>query len=110
MKNRWISEVFEEIADLLEIKGENPFRIRAYRRAAQNIDGLARAVEDMPREDLLKILGISEHLQTGKVTVHKELTDKLPVGLLTLISVPGLGQKTAKILYGRLLKRLKPGQ
>ncbi|MFA5352723.1 MAG: DNA polymerase/3'-5' exonuclease PolX [Thermodesulfovibrionales bacterium] len=110
MKNREIAEIFEEIADLLEIKGENPFRIRAYRRAALNIDGLAKAVEAMSREELLEIPGIGddlagkigEYIRTGKVRVHEELTSELPEGLLTLIAVPGLGPKTAKLLHDRL--------
>lgn len=110
MKNREIAKIFNEIADLLEIKGENPFRVRAYRRAAQNIDGLPQSVEDMPKEKLLKIPGIGqdlagkieEYLKTGEIQAHVELKKEVPEGLLTLLSVPGLGPKTAKLLYERL--------
>lgn len=110
MKNQEIARLFNEIADLLEIKGENPFRVRAYRRAAQNIDGLPQAVEDIPKEELLKIPGIGqdlagkieEYLKTGEIQAHKELKSEVPEGLLALLSVPGLGPKTAKLLYERL--------
>jgi DNA polymerase (family 10) len=110
MKNQEIAKIFNEIADLLEIKGENPFRVRAYRRAAQNIDGLPQNIEDIKKEDLLKIPGIGqdlagkieEYLKTGKIQAHLELKEEVPEGLLTLLSVPGLGPKTAKLLYERL--------
>lgn len=110
MKNQEIARIFNEIADLLEIKGENPFRIRAYRRAAQNIEGLPKSVEDIPKEELLKVPGIGqdlagkieEYLKTGKIQAHEELKHEIPEGLLTLLSVPGLGPKTSKLLYEKL--------
>lgn len=110
MKNQEIAKIFNEIADLLEIKGENPFRIRAYRRAAQNIEGLPKNLEDISHEDFLKIPGIGqdlagkieEYLKTGKMVTHEELMHEMPEGLLTLLSVPGIGPKTSKLLYERL--------
>lgn len=110
MKNQEIAKIFNEIADLLEIKGENPFRIRAYRRAAQNIEGMPKSVEDISKDELLKIPGIGqdlagkieEYLKTEKMQVHKELKHEIPEGLLTLLSVPGLGPKTSKLLYEKL--------
>jgi DNA polymerase (family 10) len=110
MRNQEISMIFNEIADLLEIKGENPFRIRAYRKAAQNIEGLPKSVKDIPKDELLKIPGIGqdlagkieEYLKTGKMQIHEELRHEIPEGLLTLLSVPGLGPKTAKLLYEKL--------
>jgi DNA polymerase (family 10) len=110
MKNQEIARIFNEIADLLEIKGENPFRIRAYRRAAQNIEGLPKSVEDIPKEELLKVPGIGqdlagkieEYIKTGKMQAHAELKHEIPEGLLTLLSVPGLGPKTSKLLYEKL--------
>ena len=110
MKNQEIAKIFNEIADLLEIKGENPFRIRAYRRAAQNIEGLPKSIEEIPKEELLKVPGIGqdlagkieEYLKTGKMQVHEELKHEIPEGLLTLLSVPGLGPKTSKLLYEKL--------
>ncbi|MCL5063367.1 MAG: DNA polymerase/3'-5' exonuclease PolX [Nitrospirae bacterium] len=110
MKNQEIARIFNEIADLLEIKGENPFRIRAYRRAAQNIEGLLKSVEETPKEELLKVPGIGqdlagkieEYLKTGRMQAHEELKHEIPEGLLALLSVPSLGPKTSKLLYEKL--------
>ncbi len=110
MKNQEIAGIFNEIADLLEIKGENPFRIRAYRRAAQNIEGHAKNIADLSREELLEIPGIGkdladkieEYLKTGKVASCEDLKKEVPEGLTELLSVPSLGPKTAKLLHERL--------
>lgn len=110
MKNQKIAKIFNEIADLLEIKGENPFRIRAYRRAAQNIEGLPKGIEEIPKEDLLKVPGIGqdlagkiqEYIKTGKIQAHEDLKKEIPEGLLILLSVPGLGPKTSRLLYDKL--------
>lgn len=107
MKNQEIAKIFNGIADFLEIKDENPFRIRAYRRAALNIEGLSKNIEDLPEKELLKIPGIGkdlagkieEYLKTGKMQIHEELKKEIPEGLLVMESVPGLGPKTAKLLY-----------
>jgi DNA polymerase (family 10) len=110
MKNQEIARIFNEIADLLEIKGENPFRIRAYRRAAQNIEGLSKNIEDISHEEILNIPGIgqdlsgkiAEYIKTGKMQAYEELKHEIPEGLLDLLSVPGLGPKTSKMLYDKL--------
>lgn len=110
MKNQEIARIFNEIADILEIKGENPFRIRAYRRAAQNIDGLPRDVATLSQEQLLGIPGIGqdlagkirEYISTGKIASYEELKKEIPEGLTLLLTVPGLGPKTANLLYERL--------
>jgi DNA polymerase (family 10) len=52
MKNQQIAKIFNEIAELLDLKGENVFRVRAYRRAAQNIDGLSKDVASPPKKSL----------------------------------------------------------
>jgi DNA polymerase (family X) len=110
MKNREIVRIFNEIADLLEIKAENPFRIRAYRRAALNIGSLSRDVAEMPKEDLMNIPGIGqdlagkieEYVKTGRIQAYEDLRKELPEGIGALLSVPGLGPKTAKLLSGEL--------
>lgn len=110
MKNQEIARIFSEMADILEIKGDNPFKIRAYRRAALNIEGLPRSVENLSREDLLEIPGIGEELaakieeyvQTGAMHAHEKLKGEVPPGLLTLLAIPGLGPKTAGLLFNRL--------
>jgi len=111
MKNLEIAQVFREIAKILEIKGENVFRIRAYERAAQNIEGLSRDIEDFARQDsLMEIPGvgrdlsekIKEFIKTGKVKMHEDLKKSIPEGLLDLLNIPSVGPKTAKLLYEKL--------
>ncbi|HXY53339.1 MAG TPA: DNA polymerase/3'-5' exonuclease PolX [Nitrospirota bacterium] len=110
MKNQQIARIFNEIAELLELKGENVFRIRAYRRAAQNIDGLSKDVAALSVEDLEAIPGIGkdlankvrEYLETGKMAKHEELKKEIPEGVLQLLQVPGLGPKKAKMLFDML--------
>jgi DNA polymerase (family 10) len=110
MKNQEIAKVFNDIADLLEIKGENPFRIRAYRRAAQNIEGLSKDVSEISKDELLKIPGIGqdlagkteEYVKTGRLQFYEDLKKEIPEGLSTLLSVPSLGPKTAKLFFEKL--------
>jgi len=110
MKNQEIAAIFNEIADLLEIKGENPFRIRAYQRAAMNIEGHSKNMADLTRKELLEIPGIGkdladkieEYLKTGKIASYEELKKEVPAGLSELLAVPSLGPKTAKLLHEKL--------
>lgn len=110
MRNQEVAEIFNDIADILEIKGDNPFRIRAYRRAAQNIDSFARDVAETSPEELQKIPGIGadlaakvqEYVQTGNLGFYDELKKEVPPGLIDIMSVPGLGPKTAKLLFEKL--------
>ncbi|HXW68677.1 MAG TPA: helix-hairpin-helix domain-containing protein, partial [Dissulfurispiraceae bacterium] len=110
MKNQEIAKIFNEIADLLELKGENPFRIRAYRRAALNIEGLTKNIEEISHEEIMNIPGIGqdlggkveEYIRTGKILAYEKLTEEIPGGLSTLLSIPGLGPKTSRLLYENL--------
>ncbi|MEW6586784.1 MAG: DNA polymerase/3'-5' exonuclease PolX [Nitrospirota bacterium] len=110
MKNQEIAQIFNDIADLLEIKGENPFRIRAYRRAALNIESFTKDVAKTPAEELVEIPGIGqdlagkieEYAKTGKLGFYEELKKEVPEGLSVLLSVPSLGPKTAKLLFDKL--------
>src|SRR5512145_640164 len=105
MKNQQIAKVFSEIAEILELKGENVFRIRAYRRAAQNLDGLSRDVTTLSQEELEAIPGIGkvrEYLETGRIAKHEELKKEIPAGVLELLRVPGLGPKKARLFYDKL--------
>ena len=110
MKNQEIAKIFTEIADLLEIKNDNPFRIRAYRRAALNVEGLTQNVEDLSEDKLLEVPGIgkdlaakiAEYIKTGKIEAHEELLKEIPPIVLALESVPGLGPKTAMLLHEKL--------
>ncbi len=111
MNNKAIADIFREIANILEIKGANVFRIRAYQKAAQNIEGLSEDLASIAQKDrLLEIPGIgkelSEHiqefLQNGKVKIYEDLKKSLPVGLLDLLNIPSVGPKTVKLLYERI--------
>jgi len=108
MKNFEVARQFELMADLLEIKGENPFRIRAYRRAAQNVESLTEEVETLVAENRLdRVAGIgkdlaakiAEYLQTGQMRAVEEAKKEIPTGVVALMNVPGVGPKTAKLLY-----------
>jgi DNA polymerase (family 10) len=110
MKNQQIATIFKEIAELLELKGGNSFRIRAYRRAAQNLDGLVQDVAMLTEDELMDIPGIGkdlagkvrEYVETGAIAKHEELKKDIPAGVLELLRVPGLGPKKAKLFYDRL--------
>ena len=111
MKNLEIARAFDLIADLLELKGENPFRIRAYRRAAQNLGTLTEDVETLAAQGRLdEIPGIGpdlagkigEYLETGRVEALESLRREVPAGLADLMGVPGVGPRTAKLLHDRL--------
>jgi DNA polymerase (family 10) len=108
MKNFEIARQFDLMADLLEIKGENPFRIRAYRRAAQNLESLTEDVEILVGENRLdEVAGIgkdlaakiAEYVQTGRMKSVEEEKKGIPAGVVELMNVPGVGPKTAKLLY-----------
>jgi len=111
MQNRAIAAMFNDIADMLEIKEDSPFRITAYRRAARALEGLSEDVAAVAsRGALTSIPGIGkgtaekieEFLQTGHCTYYDELRASLPEGLTTLMSVPEVGPKTALLLHQKL--------
>lgn len=107
MNNGEISEIFLRIADMLEINGENVFRVRAYRTAAENIKALSCQLADMYRKDPKEIDGIPgigkdlkgkivEMLETGTLGYYAELAGVFPPGFLELFSISGLGPKRLK--------------
>lgn len=109
--NKEIARVFNEIADFLEIKGELPFKINAYRKAAQNIENLSRDVSELLKENKLHTIPgvgkelaekIRQFIETGKVKKHEELKTEIPSGLLEIMKVPGVGPKKAKLFYEKL--------
>lgn len=110
MKNQEIARIFSEMADILEIRGDNPFKIRAYRRASLNIEGLPKGVDLLAPEELREIPGIGEelaakieeYLRTGQMHAHEKLRGEVPAGLLDLLAIPGLGPKTARLLLDKL--------
>lgn len=112
VSNDEIAEVFENMAVLLEMKGDTVFKIRAYQRAARTISQLSFALEPAIQEgvDLRKIPGIGkaisdktrEYLETGRVDAYDQLLAELPDGILTLLTIPGIGTKTAMLISQEL--------
>ena len=113
MKNAEIARIFHDIADLLEIRGDNPFRVRSYRNAAQAIEGLAESLDAMVKEDGERIetvpgIGKSLHAKvveivtSGSCSFMSELLTELPAGLLDMLQLQGVGPKKVQLLYRRL--------
>ncbi len=109
MDNKEIASLFQDIADILEIKGENVFKIRAYRRASSNIAGLSRQLSDIYHEDPSEVSNIpgigkdlaakiAEMVTTGHLEFYSELAGEFPRGFLDLLDVGGLGPKKLKKL------------
>ena len=111
MRNKEVARLLESIADALDIKGETPFRVNAYREAARRIETLTEDVAVLAQEDRLQeIQGvgstiatrIKEYLTLGRSPYYEELAKEVPPGLLDLLKVPGLGPRKAKLVYERL--------
>ncbi len=111
MISKTISEIFRAIAKILEIKGENVFRARAYERAARNIESLSEDIQDLINENRLsEIPGVGKDLaqkiieitKTGKLEFFEELKRSIPEGLLDLLNIPSVGPKHAKLFYDKL--------
>lgn len=107
MDNLGIARVFNEIADLLEIKDANPFKIRAYRNAAETIAHLGTQLTTLSPEERRGIPGIGKDLaakigelvETGGTPYHQELLQEFPPTILDLLRLQGVGPKTVALLY-----------
>lgn len=107
--NADIAAIFEEIADLLEIQGANPFRIRAYRNAARTLGELSQDVRMLvgKGDDLKRLPGIGDDLSakireivaTGRCSLLERLRTELPPAVTELLKIPGIGPKRVKALY-----------
>ncbi len=104
MKNTEVAQFLQEIADLLEIKQESPFKIRAYRKAVRSIEHLPVELEQLLKEDRLREVPgvgealekkITELLQTGHLKYYEDLRAGFPEGTVTLMQIPGIGPRTA---------------
>ena len=111
MKNKELAQIFNNIADLLEINGENSFRIRAYRRAAFSLESLSQDLDKLVRDDrITEIAGIGkdladkikEYYKDNKIKYYQDIIKKVPQDLLTMLKIPGVGPKTVKMLYQKL--------
>lgn len=108
MKNAEISELFSEMADVMEILGDDVFRINSYRRVARVIADMPRDAGEMLAEGKLartpgigksSLAKIEEFVRTGKISAHDELLGKLPATLLELLKIPGMGPKGVRAVY-----------
>jgi len=110
MDNLAIARTLTEIADLLEIKGENPFKIRAYRNASETVAHEPSRVASMTATERLALPGIGkdiaakigELIESGSIAYHRELLEQFPPTVLDLLNLQGVGPKTVARLYGEL--------
>jgi len=110
MDNLAIARVLAEIGDLLEIKGENPFKIRAYRNASETVAHETRRVASLTPAERLDLPGIGKDIaakigelaDTGAIRYHQELLQEFPPTILDLLNLQGVGPKTVARLYGDL--------
>jgi len=111
MKNQEIADIFGRLADILEIRGEEFFRVNTYRRVARIIEDLSADVADLVESgEILDIkgvgkgtvAGIEEYLETGGMRRYEEARKSIPKGLAELLSIPGLGPKTIGLLWHEL--------
>jgi len=108
MKNREIADLFGKMAEILEFKGENPFKIRAYSKAARIIGDLTHDIEEIAQSGELKeIPGIGEgmaekiveYLKTGRISKFEEARKDIPDELIAIMEIPGMGPKTLSMLH-----------
>jgi DNA polymerase (family 10) len=110
--NHDIAEIFDQVADLLEIEGSNPFRVRAYRNAARVADGLSQSLADLVArgEDLADLPGIGKDLaakikeivDTSSLGLLRELEARTPPPLREMMRIAGLGPKRVHLLHEKL--------
>ncbi|HAH43925.1 MAG TPA: DNA polymerase/3'-5' exonuclease PolX [Planctomycetaceae bacterium] len=113
MQNSEIARQFEELADLLEIQGANPFRLRAYRNAARTISGLPDSVQDIVESnpgELQELPGIGKDLaekiviivETSTLPQLEELKEQIPADVVRMLDIPGIGPKKVAFLFSEL--------
>lgn len=108
MKNRQLADIFSQMADLMEILDEDPFRVASYRKVGRVLEELTDPIEDIAAAGKLETIAgigkstaakITQFLATGQVQAHQELLGKVPSGVAAMLEVPGLGPKTAAKLW-----------
>ena len=111
MDNAALSRVFEEIAKLLELKDENPFKVRAYRNAAAAIEGLSDSLRERAAAGKLEgIPGVGDAIRekiaelcaTGKLAYLEKLRAEIPAGVVAMLAIPSLGPKKIRALWTSL--------
>ncbi len=111
MLNEKVASVLYEIADLLELKGGEPFKPRAYRNAAHSIEEMREDIEDVHKQGKVHDIPgvgdaiakkVTEIIETGELGYLKDLRNEFPPGLIQLMDVPEIGPKTTLLLYKQL--------
>jgi DNA polymerase (family X) len=111
MKNKDLSAIFDQMADIMEILGEDAFRINSYRNVARTIGEQSTDVAELLESGELKELPgigksslakIEEFIKTGRITAHDDLLKKVPATLPDLLRIPGLGPKGVKVIWEEL--------
>ncbi|MDE3068851.1 MAG: DNA polymerase/3'-5' exonuclease PolX [Verrucomicrobiota bacterium] len=111
MEKDKVAEILVEIGTLLELKGENPFKTRAYLNAARAVEGLSEPLNRIVAEDRLgEIKGVGEGIakkikelvETGSLRYYEELKASIPPGLIAMLEIPGLGPKKIQALNAKL--------
>ncbi|MCL7412906.1 MAG: DNA polymerase/3'-5' exonuclease PolX [ANME-2 cluster archaeon] len=109
-KNQDTADLLYHIAELLELKGESTFKVRAYNKAARAVETLdtdiqeiyaAQDLESIPGVGLAIAQKIGEYLKTGNLEYYDELCKNIPAGLSEMLKIPGLGPKTVQLMYSR---------
>ena len=108
MKNKELADLFGRMADILEFKGENPFKISAYRRASRILGDLTQDIEEIAESGKLRSVPgigegmaekIGEYLKTGKVSKYEEVKRGVSDELIAIMDIPGMGPKTLSMLH-----------
>ncbi len=113
MQNADVARTFDELADLLEIQGANPFRLRAYRNAARTIQNLSESVADIVADDdrnIQDLPGIGKDLaekittivETKQLPQLEELREQIPAGVVAMLRISGIGPKKVAVLFNEL--------
>ncbi|MBU0952139.1 MAG: DNA polymerase/3'-5' exonuclease PolX [Elusimicrobia bacterium] len=111
MRNNEVAKLLYEISELLSLTEHNPFRIRAYERAAQAVESLTDDIDALSARGKLREVPrigesiaekITEYLNTGKIEYFEDLKKLSPKGLIQIMQIPGLGPKKAKIVFDKL--------
>ena len=111
MRNQEVATILVRIADMLQIKGDNPYKIRAYRKAAESIYHLDEDITILYEKGRIRevpgigdaVAGkIGEILKNGSCEYYERLSKEMPFGLLDMLAVPGLGHKSVKLIYDNL--------
>ncbi|MEW5805752.1 MAG: DNA polymerase/3'-5' exonuclease PolX [Acidobacteriota bacterium] len=114
MKNKDVAAIFDRIADILEFKSENPFKIRAYRKVARIIADLSQDIEKINEEGKLKEIPgvgegiakkIKEYIDTGRMKKYEEVKAGIPDELIAMLAIPSLGPKSLALIHSELKVR-----